>query len=210
MLLQDVAARVVPPPDPLPRALRDTLDAVFRTAAYQPTRTESLWDRVRAAWAALRAALVSAVEQPPVFWTLVAVGAALAAFVAARWLTRREGAVTGPRSRRPGSAGPEADAWSASEAAAAAGRLHEAAHLTYAAVLDTLARRGLLRPHPSRTLGDYGRELRTRAAGAHPKFRAFARQYEPFVYGGAGTDRTRFEALRAAARALVAHDERPA
>ncbi len=158
---------------------------------------------MRALWAALRAGAADALEVPAVAWTLVVVAAALLAFVAARTMTRlqrRGGAGTRASSSARAAGG---DAWTDSEAEAAAGRLTEAAHLTYRAVLEALARRDLLRPHPSRTVGDYRRELRARGTAVHADFRAFAGRYEPYVYGGAGVDRAGLDALRAAARPLI-------
>ncbi len=157
---------------------------------------------MRALWAALRAGAADALEIPVVAWTLVAVAAALLAFLAARAMTRLEGRGR-PGARASRAARVAGDAWADAEAAAAAGRLTEAAHLTYRAVLEALARRDLLRPHPSRTVGDYRRELRARGAAVHADFRAFAGRYEPFVYGGAGVDRAGLDALRAAARPLI-------
>lgn len=186
-----------------PQAVRDTLDAVFRTAPYQPTRAESLWDRVRAWWALLRAGTERALEVPAVQWTVLAVVGALLVYAAVRVLARAE-LDTGTHGRRARTGRTAAtDAWADAESAAAEGRLHEAAHLTYGAVLDAMARRDLLRRHPSRTLGDYRRELRARGAPVHADFRAFAARYEPFVYGGARADRASFDALRASARPLV-------
>ena len=193
---------VAPGAPATPRAVRDTLDAIFRTAPYQPTRAQSLWDRLRGWWYALKAGTADALTIPAVHWTIVAIVAALLVFVAVRLYRRAslEPWAAGRRARTD--RGGAADPWGEAEAAAAAGRLHEAAHLTYAAVLDALARRDLLRRHPARTVGDYRRQLRARGAGVHTDFRAFAARYEPFVYGGRG-DRAEFDALRAAARPLV-------
>jgi hypothetical protein len=53
----------------------------------------------------------------------------------------------------------------------------------YAAVLDQLARAGAVRVHPSKTSGDYARELARRGVPLAPAFQAFARQFERIVFG---------------------------
>jgi hypothetical protein len=113
-------------------------------------------------------------------------------------------ALPGSRGRRAG--GPEVDAWLASQELAARGDYTEAAHAIYRALLEALAARERLRLHPSKTVGDYARELRARSSSALGRFRDFGRSYESVVYGGLPCDRPRFETLRALAAPVVGRD----
>lgn len=206
-----------------PAAVRDTLDAVARSAAFtRPWRERLLvWlvDGVRQVARLIRG---SGVTSPVVFWMVAVLGAALLTWAVVRALDRREGA---RRSERGGHAA-AGDPLLAAESAAAAGRYAEGAHHLYAAVVASLAAAALVRPHPAKTAGDYGRELRRRAAargplgavantargdapgpGAHEAARAyaiFARGYEAVVYGPRAADRAAYAALRRAADALIA------
>jgi hypothetical protein len=55
-------------------------------------------------------------------------------------------------------------------------------------VLESLARSEHLRLDPSKTSGDYARELRTRGSSSHAPFRAFGRRFDVAVYGHGGCD----------------------
>jgi hypothetical protein len=69
-------------------------------------------------------------------------------------------------------------------------------------VLDDLARRGTVRFHPSKTSGDYARELARRGSPAAPAFQAFARHFERIAYGTAITGVEEFEQLATAAHGV--------
>ena len=75
------------------------------------------------------------------------------------------------------------DLWIAARRAADAGDYAGACHLLYAAVLDRMAKVDGLRLHPSKTSGDYWRELRRRGSPAGDDFRLFARRFDRAVYG---------------------------
>jgi hypothetical protein len=77
--------------------------------------------------------------------------------------------------------------------AAEAGSFPHAVALMMAAMLAWLAQRHLLQLHPSKTNGDYARELAPAAAGAD--FRDFVRSFDRAVYGPAGCDRGAFDQL---------------
>lgn len=104
------------------------------------------------------------------------------------------------RARAVGGAG---DPWLRAQQEAAAGRHTEAAHLLYQAILVALAGRERLRLHPSKTVGDYARELRARSSSAFPGYREFARLYETVVYGLQHCDRERWERLHALAAPIA-------
>ncbi len=89
------------------------------------------------------------------------------------------------------------------EQLAASGRFTEAAHVLYAALLSAIGRRGHVRLHPSKTIGDYLRELRRGSPSMVDRFREFARTYELVIYGLGECDRERYTRLRSLALPLV-------
>ncbi len=97
---------------------------------------------------------------------------------------------------------PALDPWVEAQALAAQGRYTEAAHALYSALLARVAARTSLRLDPSKTAGDYARDLRTAGPAAWGPFRDFARSYEVVVYGLGTCDRARFETLAALAGRL--------
>jgi len=133
--------------------------------------------------------------------TILVVAAVLARAVYVAILSGRAEARRIARGER--GAADTVDAWRAAQAEAAAGRYTEAAHLLYRALLETIARHEQLRLHPSKTVGDYVRELRSRRSAAFSPFREFARAYEHVVYGSGTADRQRYERLHALAAPLV-------
>jgi hypothetical protein len=191
-----------------PAAVRDTLAAVFRQPAFERSLRETLWRRLRDWFGALFDRINAAMAESPVaFWTarvLLALAVALvvgrAAYLAWTWWREREGHTTlGTNGRR----GTARDPWLRAQEEAAAGRYTEAAHLLYQALLQLLAGRERLRLHPSKTVGDYARELRARSSTAFPAFRDFARDYEIVVYDLQTCDRQRYERLRDLAHPLA-------
>ncbi len=91
------------------------------------------------------------------------------------------------------------DHWAAARELANAGDYAAACHVLYAAVLDSLARGGAVRVHPSKTSGDYARELTRRSAIAAPTFATFARQFERTVFSTEAVSAEDFDRLSAAA-----------
>jgi hypothetical protein len=66
-------------------------------------------------------------------------------------------------------------------------------------VLLSLARGERMRLDPSKTSGDYARELRARGSSAYQPFRAFARRFDVGVYGHGRCDAVLIAELRALA-----------
>jgi len=93
--------------------------------------------------------------------------------------------------------------WALAQALAAAGDYTAAAHALYLALLDGLARREQLRLHPSKTVGDYLRELRARSSALLPTVRDFARAYELVAFGFRECDAERYARLHALASAVI-------
>lgn len=113
----------------------------------------------------------------------------------------------GERDGAPPRAGPSrapaADAWTDAERLARAGEFTAAAHALYGALLARLAAGGEVRVHPSKTAGDYARELRRRASRAQPAFQAFRARYDRVIYGTGRCSADEFAALLLDARPLL-------
>jgi hypothetical protein len=189
-------------------AIRDTIATVFRHSSYDRSFRETLLSRVAAWLAAILERLREVVSGSPVaYWVSIAILASLAALVVGRIAyvayARREAGSAGGRRGRRGGAGTEDDAWTAAQELSAGGRYTEAAHALYRALLHWLAARERLRLHPSKTAGDYARELRARSSGAFARFRDFARAYDVVAYGLGSCDRARYERLHALALAVT-------
>ena len=78
---------------------------------------------------------------------------------------------------------------------ASQGAYVEAAHLLHAALVTRLAEGKRVRPHPSKTVGDYARELRAANDGALSAYRSFAQTYEIVAYGDGLCDTVRYARL---------------
>lgn len=86
---------------------------------------------------------------------------------------------------------------------AAQGAFVEASHRLYSAIVTRLVEQKRVRRHPSKTVGDYGRELR--ASGDHltAPYLTFAQLYDVVVYGDGLCDAVRFARLETLAEPLV-------
>ena len=137
-------------------------------------------------------------------WVLMGVVAALALIALIRYgnrwyLERRYGEILGTG----GEPGTARDPWATAQALAARGEFTAAAHSLYVALLESLAAREQVRLHPSKTIGDYLRELRARSSTVLPPVRDFARSYEMVAYGFRECDATRYERLHALAASVI-------
>jgi hypothetical protein len=126
--------------------------------------------------------------------------AALIYYVRQRLLDRAHGTATGALMR---SGARSRDAWTLAQELAAAGDFTGAAHALYVALLGSLAKRDLLRLHPSKTIGDYLRELRRRPAAPFQTMHEFARTYELVAYGLRPCDADRYARLHALAARVI-------
>jgi hypothetical protein len=193
------------------RTIQRTVESVFGSSAYNGT---SLWSRfwewiqreLATFFSWLAPAFSALRRSPTLFWAVLIVISLLTAAVAARWIflwrartaLRISGA--GWDQQRGASRG---DAWIAAQQLAARGDYTAAAHALYAALLDAGARQNQLKLHPSKTAGDYLREVRRRASPIFPGFRDFARAYELVIYGLGECDRERYERLLSIALPIV-------
>jgi hypothetical protein len=198
--------------DNLPeQTIRRAVDSVFGSAAYNRA---SLWQRfwewvgrmLRAFFSWIAPAFFALRRSPPLFWAVLIVLTLLTAAVIARWLylwrARTALHIAGAGWDTHGEFS-RADAWSAAQQLAARGDYTAAAHALYAALLDAGARQDQLKLHPSKTAGDYVREVRRRASPIFPSLRDFARAYDIVIYGLGECDRERYERLLSIARPIV-------
>jgi hypothetical protein len=195
-------------------AIRDTMAAVFRQAAFAKRQPSWLARKFYQLfeWLAdlLRRLGESRVSSPFVFWTVVTIASAFALAVAARlaWVSyrRRTMGIAARPELHGGASVSMGDPWTTAQQHAARGDFTAAAHSLYLALLNAIARRGLVRLHPSKTVGDYVRELRQCSATVFGRFRDFARAYETVVYGTGVCDEERYETLRRLALPIVQAD----
>jgi hypothetical protein len=144
--------------------------------------------------------------RPVLFWIIVAWLVVTALALLAHIIYTSASAFSGGRSASsPGedeqaARGPRGAAeWEAeARRAASEGRLREASIALYHAMLLRLDGRGAVRFDPSKTPGDYRRELRGHPEVARP-FAAFQRGFEPVAFGGRPLDADGYERLRGAA-----------
>jgi Domain of unknown function (DUF4129) len=94
-------------------------------------------------------------------------------------------------------------------ALAAQGAFAEAAHRLYAATVTRLVEARRVRRHPSKTVGDYGRELRAASDALTAPYRAFAGTYEIVAYGDGTCDAVRYARLEQLAAPLLQTTEAP-
>ena len=211
-----LALPAMPVPAPLSRlsdsAIHDTVEAVFRQRAYaRGVLRWPEWLRRLFRWLGdvLGDVRLTFGESPLLYWGTIVLLVALVALIVARavWASRqRRVALAAAEHARPRGAGLPRDPWLAAQALAARGDFTEAAHALYHALLAALARRGQVKLHPSKTVGDYVRELRARSSVAFARFRDFARSYEVVIYGVGRCDRERWERLQSLAEPIVARD----
>jgi hypothetical protein len=205
--------RFVLAPGQLPdSAIRHAVDSVFQNPAFN---RYSLWQKL-IGW--LNDALARALawlggytarlhESPLAFWTVLTILAAIFVGVLGRalylWRLRGRVGARGLGWEHGAARSFGRDPWRAAEELAAGGNFTDAAHALYAALLEAAARQEQVRLHPSKTVGDYVRELRGRSSTLFARFREFARSYETVIYGIGQCDETRYRRLYALAVPIV-------
>lgn len=185
-------------------AVREAIAAVFADDAYRRSLRDSLWSRLQHWLGEIIGRILAGVsESPPLKWALVGAAVLLLAAFAARLVyvasVRADGR---PRARRR-AADPSLDPLLLARAAAADGRFLEAAQLLYLAILDELRRTERLRLDPSKTLGEYRRELAARSSGAYHGFGKFTATYEATIWGRRSCDESSYEQLAELAAPLI-------
>lgn len=186
-------------------AIRDTVAAIVRAPGYRRTLRTSILQRAFHRFMELIGRTFRALAHAPHAreWTLVLL-ATLLVILVARLIyaghARREA-----RARPAGGrvAVSRRDDRAEARRAAAEGRFTEAAHALYRATLQALASRERLRLDPSKTVGDYARDLRRNGSSAYDPFRVFGRHYERAVFGAAECGPDGWAALLASAAPLL-------
>lgn len=196
---------------PIPAAaIQDTLAAIIGQRPYERSFRETLLERLLDWLAAGVRRIFSAVsEVPHAKW--IVVGAATIVVVAIMLrITLGGDAEERRKQARAGRVIGDGDAWREAERLAAAGEYTEAAHLLYRGVIERLAAGEQIRLHPSKTSGDYARELRMRGSPAHADFRQFGRRYDRVLFGVGSCDAATYATLREQATRAVRREERAA
>jgi hypothetical protein len=192
---------------PWPReAIHDTVAAIVKQTGYRRDLRSTLFDRIIGwiadAYGRLYEAL-SGVPHGRVIATIAAATVALLVIARVAYAARLRavGNVGAASRQRPG--GQSGDSWQEAEALAQRGLFTEAAHALYRATIARLAASGLVRPHESKTSGDYSRELRRRGAPSYTSFRRFGVRYDRIIYGTGICDADDYRVLLEDARVVV-------
>lgn len=198
---------------PDPAAVAGALERVYARPEFRPPEPgllDGVWARVGAAirgifgwvWGVLDAGASGAL----VAYLAIALMLAAAAWIAVRWI-RSSSRDPGASARRKAGAvvtraparGPR-EPIEAAARLAAAGRFVEAAHALYEGAILWLDDARHARFDPSKTGGEYAREIRPAPlAGA---FRALLRAYYPVAFGGRPDAKGAFDRMREAADAM--------
>ena len=180
-----------------PSAVHDTVAAVVNSRAFGRSLQQSLAQRlIRWISDGLDALMEYLRASASARWLAIGFAVVLAALIVARLVlaarARDEDDLTGGDARR-GRHGE--DPWRAAARHSEAARFEEATHALYRAVVESAARTDRLRLDPSRTSGDYARELRARGSPRYAAFRTFARRFDVAVYGHGVCDAATFAEL---------------
>ena len=196
---------------PWPAAtIQDSVAAIIAQRAYQRSVQATLLERILD-WLAdlIRRILSSVREVPNAKWLVLGLAIAVLLAIAARlWLGNE--AAERRRRARAGVVQGGGDPWVDADRLAAAGDFTGAAHLLYRGLTERLAAQEQLRIHPSKTSGDYARELRMRGYPAHNEFRQFGRRYDRILFGTGTCDATTYTALREHATGVIRLEARAA
>jgi hypothetical protein len=186
-------------------AVHDTVAAIARGLEYRRSFRQSLLDRAFL-W------LAEAIERIATFVRNLpssrAIGLTILGIIVAAILLRLVIAAlardeTGARARRHHGVGAGEDPFVAADRLASEGRFEDAAHALYHGVLLALARSDRVRLDPSKTSGDYARELRVRGSPSYQPFREFSRRFDVAVFGHGGCDAALIDDLRRLAAPLT-------
>lgn len=179
-------------------AVHDTVQAVLRDPAFRRSLRRSLADRLLLWLSHWFEQLVKLLNHLPStrsfalgFVALIVLFVVVRLVIAAR--ARDERATRG--SARRGVVSTD-DPWRAADALALEGRHEEAAHALYRGVIFSLGRLERIRLDPSKTSGDYARELRRRGAATLAPFRDFTRRFDVVIYGHGRADADSLAELR--------------
>lgn len=177
-----------------PEAVRDTIARIVIESGYRsdagPTLLSRAWEWF---WRYLREFFRSATQSRGTYIIALAIIALVITTVIIR-------AIIVARARRLAAAHRDAsvsasDLYAQSQSLATQGAFANAAHLLYAAVVSSLVEKRKVRHHPSKTIGDYGRELRAQHDADFDRYQRFANAYEVVAYGDGLCDAERYTRL---------------
>ena len=186
-------------------AIRDTVAAIVSQDAYQRTISESLLARIMEWIAAvfrwlynLFAGSASGRTIVTILFVLLAMVVVVRMVIGIRAEERISSARRASVARRRA---PELLA--EAERLAAAGDYLAASHALCAALLLTFASAGDIKLHPSKTTGDYAREMRRKRLSYSQAFQLFRTRYDRAVYGSASVDASEYQELERAAKGML-------
>jgi hypothetical protein len=186
-------------------AVHDTVEAVVRGAAFRRTLQESIADRLLLWIGALLESVFRHIRGTGLARSAsLGVAALLVLLVVARVILSARARGEGAHALHRGRVAIAEDPWREAERLAAEGNFEKAAHALYHGVLASLAHAEHVRLDPSKTSGDYARDLRARGAAAYVPFRAFSRRFDAAVYGHDACDAALITDLRRLAVPLAA------
>ena len=191
-------------------AIQDSVAAIIRQRPYQRSVSATLLDRLMDWIAALiRRIFASVAEIPNAKWVVLGLAIVVVLAIVTRLVLGHE-AEERRRRVRAGAVQGAGDPWSEADRLAAAGNYTEAAHLLYRGVTERLAAAERIRLHPSKTSGDYARELQRRGFPASGDFRLFGRRYDRAMFGVGTCDAPTYAALHDLATRVFRGGERAA
>ena len=190
--------------------IQDSVAAIVRQRAYQRSVRATLLDRILDWLAALLRRFFSGLSEiPNMKWIVLGIAILVVLAIAARlWLGSE--AEERRRRARPGAVQGTGDPWTEAERIASTGDYTGAAHLLYRGITERLAASDQIRLHPSKTSGDYARELRLRGSPVHAEFRQFGRRYDHVLFGTGTCDAETYAVLREHARRVIRPEARAA
>jgi len=188
-------------------AVHDTVAVIARGLEYRRSLRQSFLDRAFLWLGEMIGKIIGFIRHLPSARTigLTVLGIIVALIVTRLVIAALARDETLARRARRGSARTGDDPFVEAERLAAEGRYEDAAHALYHGVLLALARGDRLRLDPSKTSGDYARELRARGSASYQPFRAFSRRFDVAVFGHGGCDAPLIADLRRLATPFTGH-----
>jgi len=196
---------LLPPPEWPPSAVHDTIAAIARGLEYRRSLRQSFLDRLFLWLGQAIERLISFIRHLPSSRAigLTILGLVVAAIVARLVIAALAREESDGRVRRRRGPGMGEDPFVAAERFASEGRYEDAAHALYHGVLLSLVRTDRVRLDPSKTSGDYARDLRALGSSSYRPFRDFSRRFDVAVFGHGGCDAALIDDLRRLAAPFV-------
>lgn len=189
-------------------AVHDTIAAITKDPAYNRAITQSLWGQI-VRWVAdhVTRFFDSLKSVPGGRWLVFGLLAVVIMLIVARiviGVQAERAAKSGKmRLRAPNAGTSLADA----ERLAGKGDYTAAAHALFSSLLIAGAAQGQFRVHPSKTTGDYARELRRKSAQWLRPFQSFRSRYDRVIYGDMYCTAEDYGALLNDARAMLLREK---